>query len=124
MSLPLQPDIGVKPNDFVHYVLFLLIKGEYYKREKDRLGPQAGKEMSHLLGTCQVIIKDDFSQQIWPILQKSLTYVMKVVLSGQIISLLFACLCGYLRGLGDCFHSCQSMIPRWQLLSQRMGLYL
>ncbi|KAI4533072.1 hypothetical protein MG293_016091 [Ovis ammon polii] len=81
VSLGAIPDIGVKPNDFVHYVLFLLIKSEYYKREKDRFGPQAGKEMSHLLGTCQVIIKDDFSQQIWPILQKSLTYVMKAAQS-------------------------------------------
>lgn len=34
-------------------------------QEKDQLGPQAGKEMGHLLGTCQVIVKDDFSQQIW-----------------------------------------------------------
>lgn len=70
------------------------------RQEKYLLAPWVGKEMGHLLGTCQVIIRDDFPKQIrahpaeelnlchkgsasWMILNKSFPFSLPVSVAVQ-----------------------------------------
>ena len=62
--------------------MFFLLIGVNIRQVKYPSGSQAGKEMDHLLGTCQAIMNTTFPNSFMLIMWKSLIHMIKEELSG------------------------------------------